>query len=41
VVDWARQAILQTKRWLLNCRLIVVADAGFSGVGLGRWAARG
>ncbi len=34
VVDWARQAVLQTKRWLPGRRLIVVADAGFSGVGL-------
>ena len=34
VVDWARQAVLQAKRWLPGRRLIVVADAGFSGVGL-------
>ena len=34
VVDWARQAVLQARRWLPNRRLIVVADAGFSGVGL-------
>ena len=34
VVDWARQAVLQTRRWLPGRRLIVVADAGFSGVGL-------
>ena len=34
VVDWARQAVLQTKRWLPNRRLVVVADAGFAGVGL-------
>lgn len=33
-VDWARQAILQARRWLPNRRLIVVADASFSGVGL-------
>jgi len=46
-----RQAVLQARRWLPNRRLIVVADAGFSGVSLiaalrrhagrGRWAARG
>jgi len=34
VVDWARQAVLQTRRWLPGRRLVVVADAGFSGVGL-------
>ncbi len=34
VVDWARQAILQAKRWLPNRSLVVVADAGFAGVGL-------
>lgn len=34
VVDWARQAVLQTRRWLPDRRLVVVADAGFSGVGL-------
>jgi len=34
VVDWARQAVLQARRWLPDRRLIVVADAGFSGVGL-------
>jgi len=33
-VDWARQAILQAKRWLPDRRLIVVADASFSGVNL-------
>jgi len=32
VVDWARQAVLQARRWLPDCHLIVVADAGFSGV---------
>ena len=34
VVDWARQAVLQAKRWMPDRRLVVVADAGFSGVGL-------
>jgi hypothetical protein len=34
VVDWAHQAVLQAKRWLSDRRLAVVADAGFSGVGL-------
>ena len=27
LTDWARQAILQTKRWLPDRRVIVVADA--------------
>jgi hypothetical protein len=31
---WARQAILQTKRWLPGRRLIVVADAGFAALDL-------
>ncbi len=34
VVDWARQAVLQARRWLPDRRLVVVADAGFSGVSL-------
>lgn len=34
VVDCARQAILQTKRWLPDRRLIVVADASFAAIGL-------
>ncbi len=34
MVDWARQAVLQARRWLPDRRLIVVADAGFSGVSL-------
>ncbi len=34
VVDWARQAVLQARRWLPGRRLVMVADAGFSGVGL-------
>jgi hypothetical protein len=33
-VDWGRQAVLQAKRWLPDRRLIVVADASFSGVNL-------
>ena len=33
-VDWARQAVLQARRWLPDRRLVVVADASFSGVGL-------
>ena len=34
VVDWARQAILQTRRWLPDRRLVVVADAGFAAIEL-------
>ena len=34
VVDWARQAVLQARRWLPDRGLVVVADAGFSGVSL-------
>ena len=34
LTDWARQAILQTKRWLPNRCLVFVADAGFSALGL-------
>jgi len=34
VVDWARQAILQAKRWLPDRRLIVVADASFAAIEL-------
>ncbi len=34
VVDWVRQAVLQARRWLPGRRLVIVADAGFSGVGL-------
>jgi hypothetical protein len=30
LTDWARQAILQTKRWLPDRRVVVVADSGFS-----------
>ena len=31
---WARQAILQTKRWLPNRRLVFVADSGFAALEL-------
>jgi hypothetical protein len=34
VADWARQVILQTKRWLPDRRLIVVADASFAAIDL-------
>jgi hypothetical protein len=34
LVDWARQVILQTKRWLSERRLIVVADASFAAIDL-------
>lgn len=34
LTDWARQAILQTKRWLPDRRLIFVADSGFAALDL-------
>ena len=34
LTDWARQAILQTKRWLSNRMLIVVANSGFAALEL-------
>jgi len=34
LTDWARQAILQTKRWLPDRRVIVVADASFAALDL-------
>jgi len=34
LVDWARQAILQVKRWLPDRRIIVVADASFAALDL-------
>jgi hypothetical protein len=34
LTDWARQAILQTKRWLPDRPLIVVADSGFAALAL-------
>jgi hypothetical protein len=30
LTDWARQAILQAKRWLANRRVIIVADSSFA-----------
>jgi DDE superfamily endonuclease len=30
LTDWARQAVLQTKRWLPNRLLVFVADSGFA-----------
>ena len=30
LTDWARQAILQTKRWLPSRLFIFVADSGFA-----------
>jgi hypothetical protein len=32
LTDWARQAVLQTKRWLPDRQLVVVADNSFSAV---------
>jgi hypothetical protein len=34
LTDWARQAILQTKRWLPKRRVIVVADSSFAALDL-------
>jgi hypothetical protein len=34
LTDWAQQAILQTKRWLPDRRVVVVADSGFSALEL-------
>ncbi|HTU06080.1 MAG TPA: transposase [Trebonia sp.] len=34
LIDWARQAILQTKRWLPNRLLIFVADSSFAAIEL-------
>jgi hypothetical protein len=34
LTSWARQAILQTKRWLPNRRLVFVADSGFAALDL-------
>lgn len=34
LTDWARQAILQTKRWLPNRPLVFVADSGFAALEL-------
>jgi hypothetical protein len=34
LTTWARQAILQTKRWLSDGRLIFVADSGLAALDL-------
>ena len=34
LTDWAKQAILQTKRWLPDRQVVVVADTGFSALEL-------
>jgi len=34
LTDWARQAILQTRRWLADRRLVVVADSSFAALEL-------
>jgi hypothetical protein len=34
LTDWARQAILQAKRWLANRRVIIVADSSFAALEL-------
>jgi len=34
LTNWAKQAILQTKRWLPDRRVVVVADSGFSALQL-------
>jgi hypothetical protein len=34
LTDWARQAILQARRWLPHRRIIVVADGGFTALDL-------
>ncbi|HEY4042579.1 MAG TPA: transposase [Rhodopila sp.] len=34
LTDWARQAIVQSKRWLPSRRLVVVADSSFSALDL-------
>jgi len=34
LTDWARQAILQVRRWLPNRKIIVTADSSFSALGL-------
>jgi hypothetical protein len=34
LTDWAKQAILQTKRWLPDRHVVVVADSGFSALEL-------
>lgn len=34
LIDWARQLLLQVRRWLPHRRLVVVADAGFAVISL-------
>jgi hypothetical protein len=34
LIDWARQLLLQVRRWLPHRRLVVVADAGFAAISL-------
>jgi hypothetical protein len=34
LTDWARQAVLQTKRWLPERTIVAVADSSFSAIGL-------
>jgi hypothetical protein len=34
LTTWAKQAILQTKRWLPNRRIVIVADSGFAALDL-------
>jgi hypothetical protein len=34
LTTWGRQAILQTRRWLPNRRLVIVADSGFAALDL-------
>lgn len=34
LTDWARQMLLQVRRWLPKRRLVVVADAGFAAISL-------
>lgn len=34
LTDWARQLVLQAKRWLPNRILVLVADGGFAAIGL-------
>ena len=33
LTDWARQLVLQAKRWLPNRMLVLVADGGFAAIG--------
>ena len=40
LTDWARQALLQTARWLPGRRLVAVADSRFSAIELLRLVGR-